>query len=471
MVILGGFLFGCDLGFFEVNFMQNRTTIAAIATPPGRGGVGVIRLSGPKSYAIAEALTQKALPKARFAGFRQFYDAAGEVMDEGLAICFPNPNSFTGEDVVELQGHGGPVIQNALLARLLELGAIAAKAGEFSMRAFENGKLDLVQAEAIADLIDATSQAAARSAVRSLQGAFSTRVNTVLEKLIHLRLHVEAAIDFPEEEIDFLADGKILALLQDVQSSVTSVQASARQGQLLREGLQVVIAGKPNAGKSSLLNTLAGNERAIVTDIAGTTRDVLHEKISLNGLPITLTDTAGLRETGDIVEKEGIRRAIKEIEQADLLLLVYDLSQGEDPLQLAQNYFAEHLEPKRLMLIANKCDLTHAPADIGDYQGFRHITVSAKQETGVQSLIDAITAHAGFQPEEDTFIARTRHLDAMKRTQVYLAEAHEQLVVYQAGELVAESLRLAQNALAEITGEFSADDLLGKIFGSFCIGK
>ncbi len=451
--------------------LTQTTTIAAIATPPGRGGVGVIRLSGPKSYAIAEALTQKQLPKARFAGFRQFYEASGEVMDEGLVICFPNPNSFTGEDVVELQGHGGPVIQNALLARLLELGATAAKAGEFSMRAFENGKLDLVQAEAIADLIDATSQAAARSAVRSLQGAFSTKVNTVLEKLIHLRLHVEAAIDFPEEEIDFLADGKILALLDDVASSVTAVQQSARQGQLLREGLQVVIAGKPNAGKSSLLNALAGIERAIVTDIAGTTRDVLHEKITLNGLPITLTDTAGLRETGDVVEKEGIRRAIKEIKQADLLLLVYDLSQGEDPLQLAQEYFADHLEPKRLMLIANKADLTGAEAVIGDYQGFRHITVSAKQETGVQSLIDAITAHAGFQPEEDTFIARTRHLDAMKRTQYYLAEAREQLVDYHAGELVAESLRLAQNALGEITGDFSADDLLGKIFGSFCIGK
>ena len=451
--------------------MLDRTTIAAIATPPGRGGVGVIRLSGPKSYAIAAELTQKDLPKARFAGFRQFYDAHGEVMDEGLAICFPNPHSFTGEDVVELQGHGGPVIQNALLARLLELGATAAKAGEFSMRAFENGKLDLVQAEAIADLIDATSQAAARSAVRSLQGAFSTKVNTVLEQLIHLRLHVEAAIDFPEEEIDFLADGKILRLLDHVASSVTAVQQSARQGQLLREGLQVVIAGKPNAGKSSLLNSLAGVERAIVTDIAGTTRDVLHERITLNGLPITLTDTAGLRETGDIVEKEGIRRAIKEIEQADLLLLVYDLSQGEDPLALAQEYFANHLEPKRLMLIGNKCDLTETSAEISDFQGFRHITVSAKQETGVQSLIDAITAHAGFQPEEDTFIARTRHLDAMKRTQAYLAEAREQLVVYHAGELVAESLRLAQNALGEITGDFSADDLLGKIFGSFCIGK
>ncbi|HJF26676.1 tRNA uridine-5-carboxymethylaminomethyl(34) synthesis GTPase MnmE [Acinetobacter bohemicus] len=447
------------------------TTIAAIATPPGRGGVGVIRLSGPKSYAIAQALTQKDLPNARFAGFRQFYDAAGEVMDEGLVLCFPNPSSFTGEDVVELQGHGGPVIQNALLGRLLELGATAAKAGEFSMRAFENGKLDLVQAEAIADLIDATSQAAARSAVRSLQGAFSTKVNAVLEQLIHLRLHVEAAIDFPEEEIDFLADGKILNLLDGVSTAVTQVQQSARQGQLLREGLQVVIAGKPNAGKSSLLNALAGIERAIVTDIAGTTRDVLHEKITLNGLPITLTDTAGLRETGDIVEKEGIRRAIKEIEQADLLLLVYDLSQGEDPLQLAQEYFAEYIEPKRLILIGNKADLTGTEAKIGDLKGFRHITVSAKQETGVQSLIEAITEHAGFQPEEDTFIARTRHLDAMKRTQHYLAEAREQLVVYNAGELVAESLRLAQNALGEITGDFSADDLLGKIFGSFCIGK
>ncbi|TCM68647.1 tRNA modification GTPase trmE [Acinetobacter calcoaceticus] len=448
-----------------------QTTIAAIATPPGRGGVGVIRLSGPKAYAIAQALSQKALPQARMAGFRQFYDATGQIMDEGLLLFFPNPHSFTGEDVVELQGHGGPVIQNALLARLLELGAIAAKAGEFSMRAFENDKMDLVQAEAIADLIDATSQAAARSAVRSLQGAFSNKVNAVLEKLIHLRLHVEAAIDFPEEEIDFLADGKILALLEDVQSSVSQVQLSARQGQLLREGLQVVIAGKPNAGKSSLLNTLAGVERAIVTDIAGTTRDVLHEKISLNGMPITLTDTAGLRETGDVVEKEGIRRAIREIEQADLLLLVYDLSQGDNPLTLAEQYFAEHLDPKRLMLIGNKSDLTDQAAMLSDYQGFRHVSVSAKQEMGVAVLIDAITAHAGFQPEEDTFIARTRHLDAMKRTQAYLAEAREQLVVYHAGELVAESLRLAQNALGEITGDFRADDLLGKIFGSFCIGK
>ena len=448
-----------------------QSTIAAIATPPGRGGVGVIRLSGPQAYAIAEALTQTALPAARMAGFRQFYDADGSVMDEGLVLCFPNPHSFTGEDVVELQGHGGPVIQNMLLARVLTLGAQAAKAGEFSMRAFENDKMDLVQAEAIADLIDASSQAAARSAVRSLQGAFSTQVNTVLEKLIHLRLHVEAAIDFPEEEIDFLADGKILTLLEDVQSSVKNVQQSARQGQLLREGLQVVIAGKPNAGKSSLLNALSGVERAIVTDIAGTTRDVLHEKITLQGMPMTLTDTAGLRETGDVVEKEGIRRAIREIEQADLLLLVYDLSQAEDPLHLAEQYFAEHLDPRRLILIGNKCDLSQEQPLLSDYQGFRHVTLSAMQNIGVEALVEAVIAHAGFHPEEDSFIARTRHLDAMQRTQQYLAEAREQLVVYHAGELVAESLRLAQNALGEITGDFRADDLLGEIFGSFCIGK
>lgn len=448
--------------------MHNQPTIAAIATPPGRGGVGVIRLSGAKAYEIAATLSKQPLPQARLAGFRKFYDDDNEVLDEGLLLCFPNPHSFTGEDVVEIQGHGGPVIQNALLARLFELGATAAKAGEFSMRAFENGKLDLVQAEAIADLIDATSQAAARSAVRSLQGAFSAKVNTVLEQLIHLRLHVEAAIDFPEEEIDFLADGKILALLDGVKVAVSSVQKSARQGQLLREGLQVVIAGKPNAGKSSLLNVLAGNERAIVTDIAGTTRDVLHEKITLNGLPITLTDTAGLRDTTDVVEKEGIRRAISEIEKADLLLLVYDLTQNDDPIELAKHYFSNAFDAKRLILVGNKSDL--ALSEI-EYELYQHIAISAKKENGVQTLIDAIIAHAGFQPEEDTFIARTRHLDAMKRTQQHLTDAREQLVDFNAGELVAESLRLAQNALSEITGDFSADDLLGEIFGSFCIGK
>ncbi len=446
-------------------------TIAAIATPQGRGGIGVIRLSGTQAPMIAQALTGKPLPVARTAQFAVFSDVAGVAIDEGLVLSFPAPYSFTGEDVVELQGHGGVVVQNMLLARLYELGAVAAQAGEFSARAFENGKLDLAQAEAIADLIDATSQAAARSAVRSLQGEFSARVNQVLEQLIHLRLHVEAAIDFPEEEIDFLADGKVLGLLDQVQHAVTAVQQSAKQGQLLREGLQVVIAGKPNAGKSSLLNALAGVDRAIVTEIAGTTRDVLHEKITLNGLPITLTDTAGLRDTSDVVEREGIRRAYLAIEQADLLLLVYDLSTETDPLDLAAEFFANHMSPARLMLIGNKSDLAGQAVSVGELAGYRHIQLSAKHQDGLEGLIQAICGHAGYQPEESTFIARTRHLDALRRCQALLADARVQLVEFAAGELMAESLRLGQLALSEITGEFSADDLLGQIFGSFCIGK
>ncbi len=451
--------------------IQITRTIAAIATPQGRGGIGVIRLSGARAAAICQALTGKSLPAARLAQFATFLALDGVAIDEGLVLYFPAPHSFTGEDVVELQGHGGVVVQNMLLARLYALGAVPAQAGEFSARAFENGKLDLAQAEAIADLIDATSQAAARSAVRSLQGEFSARVNQVLEQLIHLRLHVEAAIDFPEEEIDFLADGKVLGLLDQVQHAVTAVQQSAKQGQLLREGLQVVIAGKPNAGKSSLLNALSGVDRAIVTDIAGTTRDVLHEKITLNGLPITLTDTAGLRETQDVVEREGIRRAYQAIEQADLLLLVYDLSTETDPLSLAAEFFVGQLQPQRLMLIGNKCDLSEQTVQVGELDGYRQVRLSAKHQYGLEGLIQAICAHAGYQPEESSFIARTRHLDALRRCQSQLLEARIQLLDYQAGELMAENLRVAQLALSEITGEFSADDLLGEIFGSFCIGK
>jgi tRNA modification GTPase len=462
--------------------MSNRpshTTIAAIATPLGRGGIGVIRLSGTKAVQITEQLIGKPIAQARQASFARFLDAAVDdqqtTIDEGLVLYFPGPNSFTGEDVVELQGHGGVVVQNALLARLLALGATAAGAGEFSSRAFANGKMDLVQAEAIADLIDAASTQAARSAIRSLQGEFSTRIQTVLEQLIHLRLHVEAAIDFPEEEIDFLADGRILALLEQVIAAIKSVFASARQGQLLREGLQVVIAGKPNAGKSSLLNALAGVDRAIVTHIAGTTRDVLHERITLNGLPITLTDTAGLRETDDIVEIEGIRRAYTQIEQADLLLLVYDLTQDSEPLALAKAFFEDdlqhHLDQKRLIFIANKADLSTQTIGIGEQDGFRQVKLSAKQKLGIDDLVQLISQQAGYQPEENTFIARTRHIDALSRCLMSLDDARVQLVEYRAGELMAESLRLAQNALSEITGEFTADDLLGKIFGSFCIGK
>ena len=450
-------------------------TIAAIATPLGRGGIGVIRLSGAKVVQITEALTGKPIAKARQAAFSRFLDEDQSTIDEGLVLYFPAPNSFTGEEVVELQGHGGIVVQNALLARLLALGATAAGPGEFSARAFANGKMDLVQAEAIADLIDAVSTQAARSAVRSLQGDFSARIQTVLEELIHLRLHVEAAIDFPEEEIDFLADGRILALLDQVIAAIKQVFSSARQGQLLREGLQVVIAGKPNAGKSSLLNALAGVDRAIVTHIAGTTRDVLHEKITLNGLPITLTDTAGLRETDDVVEIEGIRRAYTQIEQADLLLLVYDLSVDEDPLALAKQFFQDgldqHLDTKRLIFIGNKADLAQQTVGISQQSGFRQVTLSAKQKLGIDDLVQLISDQAGYHPEENTFIARTRHLDALTRCLLSLDDARIQLVDYRAGELMAESLRLAQNALSEITGEFTADDLLGKIFGSFCIGK
>lgn len=461
--------------------MSNRptTTIAAIATPLGRGGIGVIRLSGAKAVQITEQLTGKPIAKARQAVFARFLDAEinghRATIDEGLVLHFPAPHSFTGEDVVELQGHGGMVVQNALLARLLALGATAAGAGEFSARAFANGKMDLVQAEAIADLIDAASSQAARSAIRSLQGEFSTRIQVVLEQLIHLRLHVEAAIDFPEEEIDFLADGRILALLDEVIAAIKKVFSSARQGQLLREGLQVVIAGKPNAGKSSLLNALAGVDRAIVTDIAGTTRDVLHERITLNGLPITLTDTAGLRETEDIVEIEGIKRAYTQIEQADLLLLVYDLTQDSEPLALAKEFFEDdlhhNLDKKRLIFIGNKADLSTQTIGIGEQDGFRQVTLSAKQKLGIDDLVQLISQQAGYQPEENTFIARTRHIDALSRCLISLDDARVQLVEYRAGELMAESLRLSQNALSEITGEFTADDLLGKIFGSFCIGK
>lgn len=447
-----------------------RTTIAAIATPLGRGGIGVIRLSGPQAAPIAQQLTGRPLPAPRQAQRAVFVDEGGQTIDEGLVLFFASPHSFTGEDVVELQGHGGRVVQQALLERLYALGAVAAQPGEFSARAFELGKMDLVQAEAIADLIDASSAAAARSALRSMQGQFSARVETLLEQLIHLRLHVEAAIDFPEEEIDFLADGRILDLLEQVQRAVQAVQDSARQGQLLREGLQVVIAGPPNAGKSSLLNALAGAERAIVTDIAGTTRDVLHEKITLNGLPLTLTDTAGLRDTTDVIEQEGIRRAYREIEQADVLLLVHDAQRDPDPMPLLKQFFGA-VDPRQVLVVSNKCDLTRQPAIRHTDAPLERLWLSAQTGAGLPLLIEALCERVGYQPQEDTFIARTRHVEALRRTAQHLCEAHEQLTVHAAGELVAESLRCAQQALGEITGAFSADDLLGRIFGSFCIGK
>jgi len=468
-----------------VKAQSGLTTIAAIATPLGRGGVGIIRLSGAKAYDIACQLTGKSSFTPRLASFCRFYQADGTIIDEGLVLYFKAPHSFTGEDVIELQGHGGVILQSLLLARVFELGAKQATAGEFSYRAFDNDKLDLVQAEAIADAIDATSAAAASSAIRSLSGEFSDKINQLLEQLIHLRLHVEAAIDFPDEEdVDFLSDGVIQDKLEQTQAQIQQVLATAKQGQMLRDGIHVVLAGRPNAGKSSLLNRLAGQERAIVTEVAGTTRDTLSETVVLNGLTLHLTDTAGLRDTEDTVERIGIERARTAIMQADILLLVYDVTrdiEGEStPLQLAEQLFGELPEAKRLLIIANKSDLlatsssdsllTAAQIKMQD-KGYEQINVSCETGAGIEDLVDALCAKVGFHPPENSLIARTRHLDALRRTASYLSEAHEQLIVFKAGELVAESLRQAQGSLGEITGEFSADDLLGKIFGSFCIGK
>ncbi|WP_201587372.1 tRNA uridine-5-carboxymethylaminomethyl(34) synthesis GTPase MnmE [Psychrobacter jeotgali] len=467
---------------FESSVIASSSTIAAIATPLGRGGVGVIRLSGPKAYTMARQLTGKSSFTPRMASFCRFYQQDGTVIDEGLVLYFKAPHSFTGEDVIELQGHGGMILQNQLLARVFELGAQQAQAGEFSYRAFDNDKLDLLQAEAIADAIDATSAAAASSAIRSLSGEFSQKINHLLEQLIHLRLHVEAAIDFPDEEdVDFLSDGVIQEKLEQTQAQIQTVLATAKQGQLLRDGIHVVLAGRPNAGKSSLLNRLAGQERAIVTEVAGTTRDTLQETVVLNGLTLHLTDTAGLRDTEDTVERIGIERARKAITQADILLLVYDvtrdLEEESTPLQLVEQLFGELPDAQRLLIIANKSDLL-ITNDISAITKIQHndsyyeqVNVSCETGFGIEALIQTLCDKVGFHPPENSLIARTRHIDALRRTADYLAEAHEQLIVFQAGELVAESLRQAQLSLGEITGEFSADDLLGKIFGSFCIGK
>ena len=459
--------------------MKNTDTIAAIATPPGRGGVGIVRVSGPKAQAIGQAILQRetSLPVRR-ALFGGFHAADGSEIDEGLALFFQGPQSFTGEDVIELQGHGGPVVMDLLLQRVLALGARMARPGEFSERAFLNDKLDLAQAEAIADLIDAGSAEAARSAVRSLAGVFSHKIHALVEALIQLRLYVEAAIDFPEEEIDFLSDGRVEGELRAVQQQLAGVMAEARQGALLREGMRVVIAGKPNAGKSSLLNALAGFDAAIVTDIAGTTRDVLREQIQIDGMPLHIIDTAGLRETADVVEQEGVRRALKEVEQADRVLFVFDAASEADPLALAAGFFSPLPAPDKLLLIANKCDL-HAGLVPGVHERqdaagtvYVEVVLSARQGQGLDTLRQTLKQAMGFQTEgAGMFTARRRHLDALERARQSLATGLAQLLDTGAGELLAEDLRVAQEALSEITGEFTADDLLGRIFSSFCIGK
>jgi tRNA modification GTPase len=450
----------------------DQDTIAAIATAPGRGGVGIVRISGHSLDPFFPGLLAKK-PMPREALFTNFLDAAGEVIDQGLAIYFSAPSSFTGEHVLELQGHGGPVVMDALLRRALDLGARLARPGEFSERAFLNDKIDLAQAEAISDLIDASSKQAARCAVRSLQGEFSKHIHTLVESLTQLRIYVEAAIDFPEEEIDFLADGKVSNDLDHLISQLKVVTSQARQGTLMTEGMTVVIAGKPNAGKSSLLNALSGRDSAIVTHIEGTTRDVLREQIHIEGMPLHIIDTAGLRETGDAVEQEGIRRAWQEIDRADRILFVVD-SSGEyslDPVKNWPEYFERYPDRNNISFVLNKGDISGLPPGIlDDHQPV--ITLSAKQGLGLNILKEHLKQCMGYTGAgEGSFIARRRHMEALKKAEHYLLTGHGQLHEAGAGELLAEDLRLAQQSLAEITGEFSSDDLLGRIFGSFCIGK
>ncbi|WP_193163377.1 tRNA uridine-5-carboxymethylaminomethyl(34) synthesis GTPase MnmE [Microbulbifer hainanensis] len=452
----------------------NRDTIAAVATAPGRGGIGVIRLSGPQSLEIAQQLCGAQPLKPRQAHYRDFRHGE-QLIDQGIVLSFPGPNSFTGEDIVELQGHGGPVILDQLLRACIELGARQARPGEFSERAFLNDKIDLAQAEAIADLIEAGSEQAARNAMRSLQGAFSEKIEDLVENLTHLRIYVEASIDFPEEEIDFLADGKVSADLRSLLEQLTTVEDEARQGSILREGMRVAIAGKPNAGKSSLLNALAGREAAIVTDIAGTTRDILREHIHIDGLPLQFADTAGLRDSPDQVEQIGIQRAWEEIRHADRVLLVVDAEQAHslDPDTVWPEFTEQLPDTENLTLVLNKIDLTDYSAGLQAHtDGVPVIAISARTGAGLGALKEHLKQSMGYSgAAEGTFSARRRHLDALARARAFIEQGQSQLHESGAGELLAEDLRQAQQALGEITGAVSADELLGKIFGSFCIGK
>ncbi len=448
-------------------------TISAIATPPGQGGVGVVRISGKRAADVARAILGK-LPRPRLAEYLPFRDPQGVIIDAGLALWFPNPHSFTGEDVLELQAHGGPVVLDVLLKLVLQQGVRLARPGEFTERAFLNDKIDLAQAEAISDLIEAGSEQAVRSAAQSMQGVFSDWVHRTVDALTQLRMYVEAAIDFPEEEIDFLADDFIGKEIRRLREDLDRVMATAQQGQLLREGMRVVLAGKPNTGKSSLLNALAGRESAIVTEVAGTTRDVLKEEISLDGLPLHIIDTAGLRESQDVVEREGIRRTWQEIEQADCVLLLLDDREGFGEEEQA---ILDKL-PERLPVVQvhNKIDLSGKQPAVEEEHfedGSRTvIRLSVKQNQGLDLLRQHLKTQVGYQgTTEGIFMARRRHLDALGRARDSINAAWQQLQANKAGELMAEDLRQAQMALGEITGEVSSDDLLGKIFSSFCIGK
>ncbi len=463
---------------------NNQETIAAQATPPGRGGVGIIRISGPHAKTVAQAILGK-VPATRKAEYLAFKDKKQQILDQGIALFFQAPNSFTGEDVLELQGHGGPVILDILLKEITTLANIRlANPGEFSEQAFLNNKLDLTQAEAIADLINSSSEQAARCALHSLQGDFSKLIYQLVEKVIHLRMYVEAAIDFPEEEIDFLADKKIVTNLKEIIKQVGEVRKQAQQGSLIREGMRVVIAGRPNAGKSSLMNALSGKESAIVTEIAGTTRDVLSEQIHIDGMPLHIIDTAGLRESSDKVEQIGIERAWQEIKQADRILLMADASEEHSILEDEQElksywpeFFNKLPENIGLTLIRNKADLNNSNTGFNEFidnKQKKHIiiTLSAKTGAGIDDLKNHLKTIMGYQGgTEGSFMARRRHLIALECAHQHLDSGLEQLEAYMAGEILAEELRLTQQALNEITGEFTNDDLLGEIFSSFCIGK
>ena len=439
-------------------------TIVAAATPPGRGGIGIVRISGPATRGIATAILGK-LPVPRHATVSVFSDAGGHTIDLGLALYFQAPDSFTGEDVLELHGHGGPVVMDLLIARALELGARLARPGEFSERAFHNDKLDLVQAEAIADLIAAGSAEAARAALRSLSGVFSREVKTLAEKLTELRAYVEAAIDFPDEDAEFLATQEVRERIAEIDARFASIGETVRQGRALRDGLHVVIAGRPNAGKSSLLNALAGHDAAIVTEIPGTTRDVLRERIHVDGLPIHVVDTAGLRDTDDVIEVEGLRRARMEMSRADLVLYVVDGTRGFAPGE-------EKSLPAgtTTLVVWNKTDLPEARR-APKFEERAVIAISALTGDGMPALREQLKAAAGYQSESGAWSARRRHLDALARAQSLFEVAEARLGERAFFELVAEELRQAHQALGEITGEVTSDALLGAVFATFCIGK
>ena len=440
-------------------------TIAAIATAPGRGGVGIVRVSGQRLQPLAKALSGKQ-PPPRLATLADFFAADGSVIDSGLLLHFPAPHSFTGEDVLELQGHGGPVVMQMLLARCLDLGARLAEPGEFTRRAYLNGKLDLAQAEAVVDLIDAATTSAARSAMRSLHGEFSKEINALLAQLTELRALVEASLDFPDEDIDFLEAADAFGRVERLQQRLAKVFARAQQGSLLQGGLHVVLAGQPNVGKSSLLNRLAGDELAIVTPVPGTTRDIVRSTLQVEGVPLHVIDTAGLRDSEDEVEKIGIARTWREIERADVVVLLVDARSGVGDAERA--ILAQLPAHLARVTVYNKIDLVGRPAERHEEARGVAISLSVKYGEGIDLLRQELLRIAGWQPTEDVFIARERHLRALSETREHIAAARSQLPQL---ELFAEELRLAQAALSAITGEFSADDLLGEIFGRFCLGK